>query len=337
MILYDPTISVGFYEYGIQIPVNNSRTEKTFEFLKRNPRLRTTIRRWHQDQVTASVTRDDLLRVHTPRYVADLYSDRLEQRVMNAFELVDPQGHYHRYDPGRAKRPLTDLFQHALDRAAGSFQCAELALTHGFCYYFAGGGHHAHADFGHGFCLINDVVIAARMMQAKPMVQKVWIIDTDVHKGDGTAAITAGDDSIVTLSIHMARGWPLDMPPILTDGSANPSFIPSDIDIPIEAGDEAHYVEKLEQGLNRLASSGHADLAIVVSGADPYEKDELPSAMGLKLTLDQLMARDQLVYRFLKKTGVPAAFLMAGGYGDHVWEVFSQFLTWALLEKGFGE
>ena len=85
MILYDPTISVGFYEYGIQIPVNNSRTEKTFEFLKRNPRLRPTIRRWHQDRVTASVTRDDLLRVHTPRYVDDLYSDRLEQRVISVF------------------------------------------------------------------------------------------------------------------------------------------------------------------------------------------------------------------------------------------------------------
>lgn len=337
MILYDPTLSAGFYEYGIQIPVNNSRTEKTFECLRDNPRLRPTIRRWHQDQITASVTRDDLLRVHTPGYVSDLYSDRLEKKVMDAFELVDPQGNYFRYDPDQARRPLTDLFQRALIKAGGSFQCAELALAHGFCYYFAGGAHHANADFGHGFCLINDVALAARMMQAKRSVKKVWIIDTDAHKGDGTAAITAGDDSIATLSIHMARGWPLDMPPVLADGSANPAFIPSDIDIPIEAGDEAHYVKKLEQGLNRLASLSSADLAIVVNGADPYEKDELPSAMGLKLSLDQLMARDRLVYRFLEKTGVPAAFLMAGGYGDHVWEVFAQFLTWALLERGFGK
>jgi acetoin utilization deacetylase AcuC-like enzyme len=336
MILYDPTLPVGYFEYGIRIPVNDSRTVKTFEFLKGAPGLGPTIQRWHKDRISASVTRDDLLRAHTPAYVNDLYSDRLEQRIMAAYELIDSQGRYYRYDPGQAKRPLTDLFQRALLKAAGSFQCAELALGHGFCFYFAGGAHHAHADHGHGFCLINDVVIAARKMQVERPVRKVWIIDTDAHKGDGTAAITAGDDSIVSLSIHMAHGWPLDGPPILADGSANPSFIPSDIDIPIEAGDEAHYVESLRQGLNRLASSSPADLAIVVSGADPYAKDELPSATGLKLSLDQLLARDQLVYRFLKKTGVPAAFLMAGGYGDHVWEVFARFLAWVLPQQGFG-
>ena len=337
MILYDRAAPVSLYEYGIQIPVNNSRTEKTFAYLKDNPRLGATRERWHVDRITASITQDDLLRAHAHPYVSDLYTDRLEGRIMAAFELVDAQGNYYRYDPNRAQRPLTDLFQRALHNAAGSFQCAELAVDHGFCYYFAGGSHHAHADFGHGFCLINDVVIAARKMQAKQAAQTVWIIDTDAHKGDGTAAITTGDDSIVTLSIHMAHGWPLDMPPVLDDGGTHPSFIPSDIDIPIASGDEANYVPKLEQGLNRLASAGTADLAIVVSGADPYAKDELPSAMPLKLSLDQLMARDQLVYRFLKETGVPAAFLMAGGYGDHVWEAFAQFLAWALLEEGFGE
>ena len=336
MILYDPRIPVGFYEYGIQIPVNDSRTVKTFNVLKGNPKLGPAIKHWHQDRITASITRDDLLRTHTPRYVNDLYTDHLEQRIMDAFELVDSQGNYYRYAPDQATCPLTDLFQRALTGAAGSFQCAQLAIAHGFCYYFAGGGHHAHADFGHGFCLINDVVIAARKMQAEQSVKKVWIIDTDAHKGDGTAAITAGDESIVTLSIHMAQGWPLDMPPILADGSPHPSFIPSDIDIPIAAGDERQYNEKLERGLRRLASTGAADLAIVVSGADPYEKDQLPSAMGLKLTLAQLLARDQMVFRFLKKSGVPAAFLMAGGYGDQVWEVFAQFLTWALVEQKMG-
>ena len=337
MILYDRSNPFSLFDYGIQIPVSNSRTENTFNLLKDHPRLKSTIERWHRDRITGSVTRDDLLLVHTPDYVDDLYTDKLEHRIMAAFELIDPQGNYYRYDPGQAKRPLTDLFQRALRNAAGSFQCADLALTHGFCYYFAGGGHHAHANFGHGFCLINDVVIAARMIQARKKAQTVWIIDTDAHKGDGTAAITAGDDSIVTLSIHMAHGWPLDMPPVLADGSANPSFIPSDIEIPVKAGDEAHYVEKLEHGLGRLKSFRPADLAIVVSGADPYEKDELPSAMELKLSLDQLMARDQLVYRFLKKNSVPAAFLMAGGYGDQVWNVFAQFLVWALLEEGFGD
>ena len=337
MILYDPSLPVGFYDYGIQIPVNDSRTRRTFAALENDPRLGPTIRRWHRDRITAPLTRDDLLRVHTPAYVEDLYSDRLEQRLMAAYELIDADGHYNRYTPETATRPLTDLFRHTLQRAAGSFECADLALTHGFCYYFAGGGHHAHADFGHGFCVINDVVIAARKMLAERAVQKIWIIDTDAHKGDGTAAITAGDDRIVTLSIHMAHGWPLDGPPVLADGRPNPSFVPSNIDIPVAAGEETVYVERLQQGLDRLAAAGSADLAIVVSGADPYEKDELPSASLLKLSLDQIFARDRLVYRFLKHSGIPAAFLMAGGYGDHVWEAFARFLRWVLVEEGFGK
>jgi acetoin utilization deacetylase AcuC-like enzyme len=132
----------------------------------------------------------------------------------------------------------------------------------------------------------------------------------------------------------MARGWPLNGPPILSDGTANPVFIPNDIDIPVEAGAEDHYLPGLKDGLARMASSGPADLAIVVSGADPYVKDELPSATGLKLSLEQLMARDRMVYTFLKDQQVPAAFLMAGGYGDEVWRVFTQFLSWALLDSG---
>ena len=335
MILYDPTLPVGFSDYGIQIPVNNSRTSKTFDALKNDPQLGPTIHRWHRDRITAQLTRDDLLRVHTPAYVEDLYTDRLEKRLMAAYELIDADGNYHRYAPETATRPLTDLFRHTLQRAAGSFECADLALHHGFCYSFSGGGHHAHADFGHGFCVINDVVIAARKILAERSVRKIWIIDTDAHKGDGTAAITVNDGRIVTLSIHMAHGWPLDGPPVLADGRANPSFIPSDIDIPVASGEEAHYVERLKAGLDRLAASGFADLAIVVSGADPYEKDELPSASLLKLTLEQLLTRDQLVYNFLKRSGIPAAFLMAGGYGDHVWEVFTRFLSWALREVGF--
>lgn len=105
---------------------------------------------------------------------------------------------------------------------------------------------------------------------------------------------------------------------------------------PQQPYDEKVYLERLEQGLTRLETFKPADLAIVVWGADPYEYDELPSASELKLSLDQLMTRDRMVYDFLKQRGIPAAFLMAGGYGDRVWEVFAQFLTWALLDRGFG-
>jgi acetoin utilization deacetylase AcuC-like enzyme len=190
-------------------------------------------------------------------------------------------------------------------------------------------------DHGSGFCLINDIVIAARKLQVENGVRKVWIIDTDAHKGDGTAAITAGDETLSTLSIHMACGWPLDGHATRKDGTSNPAFTPSDIDIPIEAGAESDYNKRLQQGLERLAASESADLAIVVSGADPYEKDELPSTSKLNLNLEQLMARDQLVYTFLKEKSIPAAFLMAGGYGEEVWKVSTQFLTWVLPRVGF--
>lgn len=334
MILYDPTIPASLVEFGILIPIRDSRALKTYENLKNHPELGPHVERWHIDRIGGTITREDLLRVHTPEYVEQLYGPQLETAIISTYELIDPKGNHHRYDPGRAVRPLTDLMTRILKKAAGTVQCARTALTHGFCYYFSGGMHHAHADHGSGFCLINDIVIAARKIQAETPVRKVWIIDTDAHKGDGTAAISAGDPTLITLSIHMARGWPLDGPPVFSDGTANPVFMPSDIDIPVEAGAEDHYLTCLKDGLTRMASLGSADLAIVVSGADPYVKDELPSAAGLKLSLEQLMARDRMVYTFLKDQQVPAAFLMAGGYGDEVWRVFTQFLSWALLDSG---
>jgi acetoin utilization deacetylase AcuC-like enzyme len=187
-------------------------------------------------------------------------------------------------------------------------------------------------DHGSGFCLINDIVIAARKLQADGSARQIWVIDVDAHKGDGTAALTHGDETITTLSIHMASGWPLDGPPTLDDGRPNPVFIASDIDIPIESGEEKDYVPRLAQGLHQLENMHRPDLAIVVSGADPYEKDELPSTAGLRLSLHQMLERDQLVYRFLRERNIAAAYLMAGGYGDQVWEVYAQFLTWALIE-----
>jgi acetoin utilization deacetylase AcuC-like enzyme len=333
MIIYNPNVPASLFDFGIQIPIHDSRTTRTFTALKERPELAAILRHRHRDRIDVRLTREDLLRVHTPDYVAALYSPRLEEIITTTYELIDDQGNYYRYDPATAKRPLTELFDRTLTKAAGTSQCAGEALEHGFCYYFSGGMHHAHADHGSGFCIINDVAIAARKMQAEKGVGRIWIIDTDAHKGDGTAAITAGDDTIITLSIHMAQGWPLDAPAVFPDGSANPAYTPSDIDIPIDSGEEPVYLGRLDQGLKQMAASGPADLAIVVSGADPFEKDELPSTAKLKLTLEQLMARDQMVYSFLKERGIPTAFLMAGGYGEEVWKVFSQFLIWVLPKE----
>jgi acetoin utilization deacetylase AcuC-like enzyme len=337
MILYDPHIPVSLTEFGILIPMRDSRAIRTLTALQDDPLLGPLQGSWHRDRIDERLSREDLLRVHSEGYVNRLYSSGLEDEIIATYELIDASGQYHRYAPETATRPLTDLFARILIKAAASVQCARLALAHGFCFSFTGGAHHAQRHFGNGFCLLNDVVIAIRRLQSEKAIERVWVIDVDAHKGDGTAALTADDPSIRTLSIHMARGWPLDGPAVKADGSPNPSFVPSDIDIPIESGEEALYTARLSEGLRQLEALGPADLAVVVSGADPYEKDELPSTSGLALSLDQMFARDRLVYDFLTERRMPAAYLMAGGYGDQVWQVYARFLTWALRERFCGK
>lgn len=333
MILYDPSIPASIIEFGIQIPISDSRALKTFQALIDDPKLKALQSQWHNDTISERLSKKDLLRVHSADYVNRLYSADLEQEIISTFELIDNEGNYHRYDPDTATRPLTDLFDRLLIKAAGTVQASRIALEHGFCFSFTGGAHHAQQNFGNGFCVINDVVIASRKLQAEKLVDTVWVVDVDAHKGDGTAALTRDDNSINTLSVHMASGWPLDGESRLNDGSPNPSFIESDIDIPIESGEEEHYLPRLHTGLSQLEEKSRADLAIVVCGADPYEHDELPSTAPLKLTLGQMFERDRLLYTWFRERNIPAVFLMAGGYGDEVWRVYAQFLCWALRQR----
>jgi acetoin utilization deacetylase AcuC-like enzyme len=229
--------------------------------------------------------------------------------------------------------PLTQLFDRILFKVAGTVQCCRIALENDFCFSFGGGMHHAKRDYGAGFCLLNDVVIAVRKLQSEKRIRTAWVIDLDAHKGDGTAALTQEDSSITTLSIHMAGGWPLDGPKYDNEGNLNPSFIPSDIDIPVGAGEDDLYVSKLEAGLRKLDNLAAPDLAIVLAGVDPSEKDELPSTAELKLSLTQLKERDLLVYNFLKIREIPRAYVTAGGYGKRSWEADWQFVEWALLDN----
>jgi acetoin utilization deacetylase AcuC-like enzyme len=125
----------------------------------------------------------------------------------------------------------------------------------------------------------------------------------------------------------------LDQPEVDGQGRPNPSFTPSDIDIPIGARENDLYNTRLKEGLERMRTLSTPDLAIVVCGSDPYEADELPSTRGLALTLEQLLERDKQVYSFLMAANIPAAFLMAGGYGENSWRVYAQFLEWVLLKR----
>ena len=201
------------------------------------------------------------------------------------------------------------------------------ALKKNFSFFFGGGMHHAKKNYGEGFCIINDIVIAIKKLQANNKIKTAWIIDVDAHKGDGTAELTEHDDTIITLSIHMAKGWPLNSPKFNKAGIINPSFIPSNIDIPVAKNENDKYLEKLKKGLLKLEKYPKPGIAIIVLGSDPYEKDQLESSKDLKLTLRQMKNRDLLIYNFLKAHNLPQAYLMAGGYGEYSWEVYAQFLS----------
>jgi acetoin utilization deacetylase AcuC-like enzyme len=374
MILYDPRYNKNFKDYGILIPVLHDRSARVLDRLTALPSL--AGKDWLRSTITEQISREDLERVHNADFVAALYdqapgSNRirdkapgtgsyalggLERELLAAYELLDAEGRPQRYEPETAIRPLSQLFATILGQVAGTYQASRLALEQGFCFFLGGGMHHARRDGGIGFCLVNDIMISATRLRAEGRASLVWIIDVDAHKGDGTAEIVAAlrrnpsvattDGSvpgcgILTLSIHMADGWPLDAETLAIAKAAGRGpdqapFAASDVELPIQSGEESLYLTRLEEGLERLeALSGglHPDLAIVVDGADPYEHDGLPSTTGLKLSLATCVQRDLSVHEFLKKRGIPSAWLMAGGYGERAWEPPAAFLLKVM--KGF--
>ncbi|MDR0402122.1 MAG: hypothetical protein LBH35_00875, partial [Treponema sp.] len=295
-----------------------------------------------EPEKTEIVTRPDLERIHGADFIGALFGDGpsesgaeyarrgraagpaavseasgLEKALLNAYELIDSRGKPRRYEPDRAVKPLAALFQTILAQVGGTYLACRLALAPGagFCYYLGGGMHHARYDSGSGFCLINDVAVAFRKIQAEGRARLVWILDLDVHKGDGTAelvrfarergelaprpagnsavengAATAGKPRVLTLSVHMARGWPLDEESLARAENGRAPLVPSDIDIGIDRGEEADYVPRLAEGiagLENMSGTEKPDLVLVVDGADPYEHDGLPSSSLLKLSLEQ--------------------------------------------------
>ncbi len=333
MVLYYPQ-GIALHQFGIEIPVVPDRSKLVLDAILADADRASRKGFWLIEPDGTRIGREDLVRVHSEAYVDDALADSAgaERLMLEVFELLDENGEHYRYDPASAERPLAELLDDILVWTAGSVQAGGEALDRGMCYYLGGGAHHGHFDFGHGFCACNDIVVGIRHHQAAGRIRSAWVIDTDAHKGDGTAALTAADPTIHCLSIHMADGWPLDLPSTRV-GKPAPWLVPSTVDIPIASGEESHYFDRLEAGLATLAQrSAEAgvttpDLCYVVSGSDPYEYDELPSTSGLRLSLDQLLERDRLVHRFLKERSIPQAWLLAGGYGKRAWEPFATFVS----------
>jgi len=327
MVLFDKRTELAFPSFGIEIPTLDSRKTNTLSALTKNRRLKGAKSNWLIEGFEDTYTLDDLLRVNTKDYASGFFDSRAEERLISAFELVNLDGARNRWKPEGARRPLRDLVPRLLKMEAGTYRASRIALETGFCHYLGGGAHHGHRDFGHGFCPLNDTALAIRKLQAERAVSGVWVIDLDAHKGDGTAAIFADREEVTTLSIHMAQGWPID-------GSLpkkHPSWIPSDIDIPIESGEEGWYLERLERAYKKLQSA--ADLAIVLAGADPWENDALSSTKLLNLSFEEITQRDRLTYLFLERAGIPSLWLTAGGYGRDAWRIHAAFLEWVLVRR----
>lgn len=314
MIVYNKEFDLNLDQYGIQVPILDDRSLKCFIELQKEFKsvVETSLNE------LSTISKEDLLRVHSKDLVERFYSKKRDELIIECYELIDKNGNFHRYDPEIAKKKLSTLVDKFILQTRGTYHTFKSALKDGFSFGLCGGMHHAMSDRPRGFCLINDIVIAARKLQSDVRPLNISVIDIDAHKGCGTAEITENDSTIETLSIHMKEGWPLSK-----ECGDGPWRIPSSIDIEIGINEEELYLDKLSKGLESLEN---LDFAIVVAGADPYEGDILESASEIQLSKEKMLERDLLVYRFLKSRNIPQAWIMAGGYGPKTWEIYYQFL-----------
>ncbi|MES2451243.1 MAG: histone deacetylase [Pseudomonadota bacterium] len=202
--------------------------------------------------------------------------------------------------------------------AGGTWLAARIALEHGFAANSAGGSHHALATTGAGYCVLNDLAIAAVRLVEEGTVARVLIVDGDVHQGDGTAALTAGTPGIATYSIHAERNFPVR--------KARSTL---DIALPDGTGDVA-YLDALESSLAPLMDEQRPGLILYQAGVDPFGGDRLGR---LALTNEGLIARDRLVAGLARQRGIPLASTVGGGYGEDVTAVARRHVT-AILTLG---
>ena len=197
--------------------------------------------------------------------------------------------------------PITArISRRAMLSPGGTWLAARLALRHGFAANGAGGSHHALYDTGAGYCVFNDLAIAANRLIAEGAVRRILIVDLDVHQGDGTAALTAGRDDIVTFSMHGEKNFP-----------ARKAVSDRDVALPDATGDDA-YLAALATHLPPLLADARPDFIFYQAGVDPHEDDRLGR---LALTDAGLEKRDRFVMGLAAHRGIPLASVLGGGYG----------------------
>jgi acetoin utilization deacetylase AcuC-like enzyme len=221
-----------------------------------------------------------------------------------------------RVPPHKTRRigfPVTAAVARRSERVpGGTFLAARIAQRVGYAANSAGGSHHALADTGAGFCVFNDLAIAAVRLTEEGHAARVLVVDCDVHQGDGTAALTAGRPDIATYSIHAEKNFPVR--------KARSTL---DVGLPDGTGDDA-YLERLEHTLLPLLRQFDPDLVLYQAGVDPFADDRLGR---LALTGAGLVARDRWVAETLRRRGIPFASTLGGGYGSDALEVAQRHIT----------
>ena len=234
-----------------------------------------------------AVTNEEILRAHNPGYLEKVVAGTLTDQEMRRIGFPWSQR----------------MVERSRRASGGTLDAARIALSEGIATNLAGGTHHAFADRGEGFCVLNDSAIAARALLAEGLVEKVVVLDTDVHQGNGTAAIVRGDARVFTLSIHGAKNYPFHKEE-------------SDLDAPLPdgAGDDA-FLLALGERLERVLDLEDWNLAIFLAGADPFEGDKLGR---LRVTKSGLAERDRMVLEGCRERDIPVAVTMAGGYAREI-------------------
>ncbi|WP_343745405.1 histone deacetylase [Chitinophaga sp.] len=198
------------------------------------------------------------------------------------------------------------LTQREIVIAQGTIDIALHALDNGIGFNVAGGTHHAFADRGEGFCLLNDFAIAANYLLQQKKVKKVLVADLDVHQGNGTAALFAGNDEVFTFSMHGAHNYPFHKET-------------SDLDIPLPDGlTDGPYLRLLEDALPRLIDQVKPDIVCYLSGVDVLETDRFGK---LKVSTAGCQQRDEIVFSLLYRHGIPCAVAMGGGYSTRISDI----------------
>lgn len=224
---------------------------------------------------------------HDPHYVDAYLTGTIDARAMRRIGFP--------WDPRLVRRTCTAL--------AGTLLAAELALEHGLACSTAGGTHHAYYDFGSGYCIFNDLAVAARSLLRQGRVQKVLIVDLDVHQGDGTASILQRDAAVFTFSMHCEANFPF-----------RKQVSNLDVGLPIGMEDDA-YLQVLAQQLPDLLAEVRPDLILYDAGVDPHKDDLLGK---LALTDAGLYRRDHYVLSTCRAAHIPVACVIGGGYSQDI-------------------